>query len=204
MTSASQTRFGVAAVKSRAIRFGAIGRPWRLSVVRTRRGDAMIAPMPCRRISSSIRPRPVPPILRLQGGVNPRTAIVLAAVVMDLPDLGQQHSIGACTGAHVARAKRNSRPARPRAGAHQLHRMAVAVAGSRKDRDRIPKKQSDWFRREWPATRSQRFGAALQICYYAGAVLLLIWSAPVPVAHAVAQGVIEQAAILRAVGVIAF
>src|SRR5215212_7415984 len=41
--SASQIRFGAAAVKFRSSRFGPIGKSCRLSVVRTHRGRAMMA-----------------------------------------------------------------------------------------------------------------------------------------------------------------
>jgi hypothetical protein len=44
--SASQIRLGAAAMKFRSIRFGAIGRSWRLSVVRIRRGRVMMALIP--------------------------------------------------------------------------------------------------------------------------------------------------------------
>jgi hypothetical protein len=44
--SASQIRFGAAAINLRSSRFGAIGKSWRLSVVRTRRGRAMMALIP--------------------------------------------------------------------------------------------------------------------------------------------------------------
>jgi hypothetical protein len=38
--------------------------------------------------------------LRPQGGMDPGTAVALAAVVMDLPDLGKEGGIGGCTCAH--------------------------------------------------------------------------------------------------------
>jgi hypothetical protein len=44
--SASQILFGAAAVKFRWSRFGAIGKSWQLSVVRTHLGRAMMALMP--------------------------------------------------------------------------------------------------------------------------------------------------------------
>jgi hypothetical protein len=44
--SASQTQFGAGATKFRSSRFEAIGNSWRLSVVRTHRGRAMMALMP--------------------------------------------------------------------------------------------------------------------------------------------------------------
>jgi hypothetical protein len=65
-------------VKARAFRFGT-GRLERLSLVRTRRGGAMMARMPYRHITA----------LRPQGGMN-LTTITLTAVVMDLPDLGKE------------------------------------------------------------------------------------------------------------------
>ncbi|WP_167771709.1 hypothetical protein [Bradyrhizobium niftali] len=99
-----------------------------VSVVRTRRGGAMIARMPCRRISRSIRPRLAPRPCVRRTGVNPGAAIALAAITMDLPDLGQQRGIGGCVGAHRTLAP--SVIARRRHleyGTHQPYRIAVAV-----------------------------------------------------------------------------
>jgi len=49
----------------------------------------MMARMPNRHISRSIRPRQAPPPLRPQGVMNP-TGVTLTAVVMDLPDHGKE------------------------------------------------------------------------------------------------------------------
>ena len=69
-------------MKARGFRFGT-GRLGRLSASPTR--GAMMARMPYRHISRSIRPRQAPLSLRPQGDMNP-AAITLTAVVMDLPD----------------------------------------------------------------------------------------------------------------------
>lgn len=62
-------------MKAREFRFGT-GRLDRLSLVRTRRGGAMMARLPYRRISRSIRP---------QGGMTRGLPSR-----MDLPDLGKE------------------------------------------------------------------------------------------------------------------
>lgn len=66
--------------------------------------------------------------LRPQDGVDPRTAIALAVVAMDLPDLSRQRGTGGSTGAH--RTPEPSAIAGRRDlehGTHQPHRTGVAV-----------------------------------------------------------------------------
>ncbi len=72
-------------MKARAFRFGT-GKLGRLSANPTR--GAMMARMPYRHISRSIRPRQAP-LPASAGGMNP-AAITLTAVVMDLPDHGKE------------------------------------------------------------------------------------------------------------------
>lgn len=72
-----------------------VRRDRQIVTVRTRRGGAMIARMPCR-VASAVRSGHGWS-LRPQDGVDPRTTIALAALAMELPDLGLQHSIGGCT-----------------------------------------------------------------------------------------------------------
>lgn len=84
-------------MKARAFRFGT-GRLDRLSLVRTRRGGAMMARMPYRRISRSIRPA--------AGRHDPRTAIAdgSARSRQGAPELEAEHALTGPSARH------NNRP----------------------------------------------------------------------------------------------
>src|SRR3984893_315652 len=96
--SASQIRFGAAATKFRSSRFGAIGRSWRLSGVRTRRGRAVMA-------HQSLEATAAPPaVLRLQFDMDARAAVASVGIAMDPLDVVNEVTIGGGAPALRARA----------------------------------------------------------------------------------------------------
>ena len=81
-------------MKFRKSKFGAIGKSRRLSVVHTRRGFAMMALIPWRRINRSMRPRLAPRPSSPQLGVDARAAIASVGFAMDLLDVADEIAIG--------------------------------------------------------------------------------------------------------------